>query len=303
VPGQTHSRAKQDRGRRQGPRRDKPSKRSAAAPPDPLERILPVTFLSKTLKQRRNVLVYLPPDYASTRRHYPILYLLHGMHGSEIDWVLKGKVHLTLDEMIGSGRIGPLLVAMPNDGLYDAGTFYVDWYDGTGRFERYFLREVMAEVSSAVRVRRGRNSTAIAGLSMGGYGALTLSLRHPGMFCAAFGPKRPEGVSYRKVRDPRHLVTLPRTRSVALHLNCGRSDFLLQQNRKFHALLERIGRDHEYMEFPGGHTWDYWQRHIVEVLLFVDRQSTGRSGRLRGRGRPDDLRGSAPQTSWLLRIL
>jgi len=260
---------------------------------DPLERIVPVTFLSRQLKQRRNILVYLPPGYAAARKRYPILYLLHGRYGSEIDWLLKGKVHLTLDSMILQGEVVPMIVAMPNDGLYDTGTFYMDWYDGTGQFERYFLNEVVREVETAFRTASTRSGRAIAGLSMGGYGALTLALRHPRTFCAAaslsgvtmpispklwgawarrvFGPLRGDGAKYRKQRDPRYLVTLPATGSVRLHLNCGRSDFLLQQNRKFHRLLQRIGRQHEYMEFPGSHNWKYWSRHVREVLLFVSR--------------------------------
>lgn len=258
------------------------------------DRLLPVSIESRLLKQRRNVLVYLPPGYRRSRRRYPILYLLHGACGSELDWVFQGRVHQTLDGMIAAGRIAPMVVAMPGDGLYGAGTFYVDWYDGTGPFERHFLREVMPTVEQAVRVRTDRGSRAVAGLSMGGYGALTLSLRHPDLFCAAaslsgmtmpihpaiwgaharrlFGPLRGRSLRYRLQRDPRHLVTLPRTRAVALHISCGQSDHLFGLNRKLHRLLERIGRPHEYREPPGGHDWAFWRRHVADAIEFIDRQ-------------------------------
>jgi S-formylglutathione hydrolase FrmB len=182
---------------------------------------------------------------------------------------------------------------MPGDGLYEAGTFYTKWYDGTADFERHLLKEVMPAVVAQVRVRDDRDSRAIAGLSMGGYGALALSLRHPKLFCAAaslsgvtaplhatvwgqwarrvFGPARGKGAEWRRQRDPRHLVTRRASRDVALHLNCGDKDFLLPLNRKFHRLCDRIGRPHEYLEFPGGHDWEYWGAHVVEALRFVDR--------------------------------
>jgi putative tributyrin esterase len=265
----------------------------AAIRNDPLDRIRVITVESKQLKQRRNVLVYLPPDYCHTARHYPILYLLHGGCGTELDWFLRGRVHTTLDRLILAGRIQPLVVAMPNDGLYTGGTFFTRWYDGTGDFERLFLKEIVPAVESQVRARAERSCRAIAGLSMGGYAALTLSLRHPRLFCAAaslsgmtmpaspavwgrwarriFGPLTGRGAEYRRQRDPRCLVTRRVNRSVALHLNCGEQDFLRQMNRKFHNLMDRLGRPHEYMEFKGTHDWKYWSKHIEDALVFVDK--------------------------------
>jgi len=262
------------------------------SPADPLERFQAVTIQSRLLRQRRNTLVYLPPGYHDTRARLPILYLLHGGGMTELDWVFQGCVHLTLDRLIGLHRIRPMIVAMPNDGLYAAGTFYTKWYDGTADFEKHLLEEVMPAVESAVRAKAGRENRAIAGLSMGGYGALALSLRHPRLFCAAaslsgvpmpaptaiwgrwawrmFGPRKGKGALWRRRRDPRCLVARRNNRSVALHLNCGQEDHLLHVNRKFHRLLERLGRPHEYREFPGGHDWAYWREHVEEALVFVD---------------------------------
>lgn len=259
---------------------------------DPLARIRNVTVLSKTLGQRRNAVIYLPPDYFRTRKTYPILYLLHGGMGTELDWLLRGKVHMTLDRLIVAQTIQPMIVAMPGDGLYGAGTFWTRWYDGTADFEKVFLKEVLPAVETGVRVKAGCDHRAIAGLSMGGYAALTLSLKHPDLFCAAaslsgltmpanpailgklalrvFGPVKGKGATWRHLRDPRYLVARRNSRPVALHLNCGTEDFLLQLNRKFDRLLERLNRPHEYLEFPGKHDWTYWSRHVEEALVFVD---------------------------------
>ncbi len=260
---------------------------------DPLDRIRAVTVQSKMLGQRRNVLVYLPPGYLRARGRYPVVYLLHGGCGSELDWLLRGRVHATLDRLIGEGRIRPLIVAMPGDGLYGGGTFFTKWFDGTADFERHFLKEILPAVERDVRAKVDGAARAIAGLSMGGYAALTLSLRHPDLFCAAaslsgltmpastavwgkwarriFGPEKGRGAKWRKRRDPRHLVTRAASRPVAIHLNCGDRDFTRQMNRKFDRQLNRLGRPHEYLEFPGGHDWRYWREHIVEALLFLDR--------------------------------
>ncbi len=261
---------------------------------DPLDRIRTVTVQSMMLGQRRNVLVYLPPDYFQTQRDYPILYLLHGGCETELDWFLRGRVQTTLDRLIGEGRIEPLIVAMPNDGLYGSGTFFTRWYDGTGDFERHFLKEIVPAVEGGFRARAARESRAIAGHSMGGYAAVTLSLRHPKLFCAAaslsglmmpastliwgkwawriFGPMKGRGEKYRQQRDPRYLVARKAAWSVGLHLNCGSEDFLRQLNRKLHRQMERIGRPHEYLEFHGEHDWKYWREHVVDALVFVDRQ-------------------------------
>jgi putative tributyrin esterase len=214
------------------------------------------------------------------------------MWGSEVDWAYKGRIGRTVDRLRGAGRIGPMIIAMPNDGLMGDGTFYVNWQDGTGRFEDYMVGEVLPEVERALGVVVNRSRRAIAGLSMGGFGALALALRHPGLFCAAGSLsgafealRRPgqralgrrifgrAGGDYWRQHDPAWLVANRRaSRRVALHINCGRADGLIEANRRLHQRLEALGVAHEYREFPGAHDWGYWPRRIVPVLEFVWRR-------------------------------
>ncbi len=253
-------------------------------------RVEPVTFKSELLDRRCNVFVYRPPGWR--RGAGPILYLLHGKDGSETDWLYKGRIAETADRLTASGRIGRMVIVMPNDGLLGDGTFYSNWYDGTGRFEDYIIKEVVRQVERTLGGRANRSRRAIAGLSMGGYGAVTLALRHPGMFRAAaslsgaFEPlgrqwyrrvgRRaygPADGAYRLSHSPNWLVRHSRAgKRVALHVNCGRSDLLIEQNRRLHRDLVGAGVEHEYVEFPGGHDWGYWTKRIVPVLDFVWRQ-------------------------------
>jgi S-formylglutathione hydrolase FrmB len=151
--------------------------------------------------------------------------------------------------------------------------------------------EFVDETFPTIAARRGR---AIAGLSMGGYGATMLALRHPDVFCAAcshsgavgFCHSRheingidPADILPRERYDCHKLVAgILRARSrktknappmPALRIDCGTEDFLLQENRAFHAHLAKLGVEHVYEEYPGAHTWEYWDEHIRQSLDFV----------------------------------
>ena len=138
--------------------------------------------------------------------------------------------------------------------------------------------------------RAGRAGRAIGGLSMGGYGAMKLALKHPGLFCSANSHSgavslermvNNENAGWRdKMRrifgedavggdDPFALALKgdAQTRP-ALKIDCGTEDFLLESNRAFHAHLEQHGVAHQYDEFPGGHEWSYWDTHVQEALAF-----------------------------------
>ncbi|MCG3180541.1 MAG: Endo-1,4-beta-xylanase Z [Phycisphaerae bacterium] len=265
-------------------------------------RLWATMFPSRTLDRRCNVFLYTPPGVgpgSPKLATLPVLYLLHGMWGSEIDWPFKGDAHNVLDREIAAGRVQPMIVAMPHDGLTDEGTFYVDWHGGRReRFERYMTGDLIRFVETELTGRRrGRSRRMIGGLSMGGFGALVLSLRNPRLYCAAgslsgavrpigrpkrrslgdaiFGPLDRDPASHRRQRDPGVLVdSLQRTRGLGLYLDCGRSDFLIAMNRKFDRQLTRLGIQHVYREYDGDHNWPCWHKRLPHLLRFL-------SGRLK----------------------
>jgi len=139
------------------------------------------TIQSAALGRPLAVAIY-RPDEAPPAGGWPVLYLLHGLNGNYRDWATLGGVQATLDRLIATHRIKPMVVVMPDAG----NSWYVDSaaVGGSGDFETAILDDVPRAIEESLPVRRERDGRAIAGLSMGGYGALRLAFRRPGEYCA-----------------------------------------------------------------------------------------------------------------------
>ena len=183
----------------------------------------------------------------------------------------------------------PLVVVMP-----DAGRgFYTNAVAGFA-YEDDLIGDVIGLVERTFPVRAERTGRAIGGLSMGGYGAVKLALKHPTLFASAhshsgaLGVARPEVGAIRDLfpefarvfgtaptdgpDDPFALAArVGRDLLPSLRLDCGTEDFLLDQSRAFHARLDTLAIPHEYHEGRGGHDWDYWDRQIQHAIAFHKR--------------------------------
>jgi putative tributyrin esterase len=248
-----------------------------------------VGFESKLVGAALPYNVVLPPDYQaeqSRATRYPVLYLLHGLAGSAGDWVSN---RARLAEHAAAHR---LIIVVPEgrDGWYtDSATAPNE------KFESYFVAELIPDVDRRFRTIAKREGRAVAGLSMGGYGALKFGFKHPSLFALAasmsgalgaaswkpeemipfvkpsilrvYGapdtPTRPANDLFKLARDmtPERAAALP-----YLYLDCGTEDFLIGQNRDFSALLIEKKIPHEYRQLPGGHAWPYWDRQVREIL-------------------------------------
>ena len=231
----------------------------------------------------------LPPDYrASSATRYPVLYLLHGFGGHYSDWVTRTNVA----DYAAQYR---MIVVMPegNNGWYtdSAGA-------ANDKYESYILKELIPDVQKRYRTIEARYGRAIAGLSMGGYGALKFGLKSPDTFVfvgsvsgalnipsateddlknlkairdsvfAVFGPM---GSETRKANDIYEITRgLSAARVASLpyfYLDCGTEDSLTSgPNQRFAALLREKKIPHEYRELPGEHNWAYWDQQVPEVL-------------------------------------
>lgn len=241
--------------------------------------------------------VVLPTDYRGSRNtRYPVLYLLHGLSGHYTDWATRTNVA----DYAARYRI---IVVMPegNDGWYtDSATVPADKYEG------YFIKELIPDVQKRYRTIESRYGRGVAGLSMGGYGAVKFGLKYPATFAfaasmsgaldAASWPEKdllpgairesvtrvfgPDGSETRKANDLFELVrSMPGARISSLpylYFDCGTEDPVCGSNPPFAALLREKKVPHEYRQLPGNHSWQYWDRQVQEVLKIAGEKLSAR---------------------------
>jgi len=239
-----------------------------------------VTVHSPALAQRVDLTLWVP-ECAVGQSHLPVVILLHGVYGSHWAWAFKGGAHRTAASMVRSGEIPPLVLAMPSDGLWDQGSGYVP--HATQDFERWIVEEVPAATQRAVAETSEQSTMCLAGLSMGGFGALRLGAKYPGRFRAVsahsaatdqdqFKTLIGERLSAWSDRESDRSVLAPmlqnRDRLPPFRFDCGVDDFLIGPNRELHRDLTAAGIPHSYEEFPGAHTWSYWELHLRDSLRF-----------------------------------
>lgn len=169
--------------------------------------------------------------------------------------------------------------------LHDGGrSFYLDWPGNLGNWEQHILQAI-AHVDATFRTRAERGGRAIGGLSMGGWGALRLGLKHRERFASVAAHSAVcELVERQKAANWPELALILRDglppdcdlRALArrsgplpaLRIDCGTEDFLIEDNRALHRDLTALGVPHRYEEHPGAHTWAYWDQHVQAALDF-----------------------------------
>ena len=155
-----------------------------------------LTLDSKILKGERKFAVYLPPDYESLTRSYPVLYLLHGHTDDQTGWIQFGEVHHITDNAIKNGKATPMVIIMPDADTGQPG--YTNAISGKWDYEDFFFEELMPHVEKRFRIKRNKRFRAIAGLSMGGGGSFLYALHRPDLFSSAaplsasLGPQKVE---------------------------------------------------------------------------------------------------------------
>ncbi len=236
-----------------------------------------VGLFGDSISKQANMTVLLP-DRVEAGGPYPVLYLLHGMSDDDTIWTRRTSLERYTADM-------PLIVVMP-DG---ARSFYTDARRGPA-YESHIMKDVIGFTERffpAIRERRGR---VIGGLSMGGYGAMKLALKHPDIFCSVVSHSSAFDIAKRlkdreDLQDALALIfgddpaeggndifalaeQIDRSKLPAIRFDCGTEDGLLEDSRDFHKHLEKLGIEHEYEEFPGSHNWGYWDVHVQEALAF-----------------------------------
>jgi enterochelin esterase-like enzyme len=253
-----------------------------------------LSLKSKILNMDRKYAVYLPPDYETSQRSYPVLYLLHGYGDDQTGWVQFGEVLHIADEAINSGKATPMIIVMPDANTSHIG--YVNTIKGDWQYEDFFFQELMPYVEKTYRIKGDKRYRAIAGLSMGGEGTFIYALHHPELFSsacplsAATGPKSIDEMknyrlwtsgdnisdsdkeAYFKKYSVLSLISnIPddQKKAVRWYIDCGDDDFLYEGNSLVHIAMRQKEIPHEFRMRDGGHTWTYWRTALPVVLEFV----------------------------------
>ena len=260
-------------------------------------------FASAILKRKIRASVYLPPSFEATRRsesRFPVVYLLHGLGDNHRAWPRLGKIKPTLDQLIGAGKLRPVIVIMPDA----ASSWYVNDHrvDGNGRVFDAFRSDLIAAVDARYPTAACRQGRAIGGLSMGGYGALLLGFARPNLYAAVFSlsgavfaenlseePKRRKflaslfrGVHGEPIEDKRlaEWNIFDRLRSVVhgpqatpqVWLSAGDDDFfpsIVSGTVRVYQILQRAKIPAELRIDDATHHWSYWRRSVAPALTWA----------------------------------
>ena len=252
-------------------------------------KILECEMQSKILGCTKKFCVYLPAGYGEEERHFPVLYLLHGLSDIHTAWRDKGNMAEIATRVMASGAAQEMVIVMP-----DAGTTYDGYFNVEGwSYEDYFFQELVQHVENSFRIVGDREHRAIAGLSMGGGGTTGYAIRHSGMFSSAYAmsalmgmvenswishnPDDRREVFMRSVIDSNNIDIVKNAddalrdsiASVRWFIDVGDDDFLFDNNMDFVREMRKRRIPYQLRVRDGGHTWKYWQEALEIALPFV----------------------------------
>ena len=252
-----------------------------------------LSMTSQILKSERKYAIYLPADYETSGRSYPVLYLLHGSGDDQSGWVQFGEVKHLADKAIREGKSTDMIIVMPDGNTGQRG--YFNSPSGDWNYEDFFFQEFIPFIEKTYRIRAEKRYRAIAGLSMGGGGTLMYALHHPDLFSSACplsastGPISLEEASTRWEKQypgiskddltkfySRHsalelVKSMPddQKKAVRWYIDCGDDDFLFEGNSMLHIAMRKKEIPHEFRIREGAHNWTYWREALPNVLEFV----------------------------------
>lgn len=250
-----------------------------------------VPFFSRLNDRELPYCAILPEYYENSNEKFAVLYLLHGLFGRFNNWITNTKLTTYAEDF-------PFIIICAEGG----DSWYVDNSEVKNHFfESYLTEELILDVEKKFRVRANRNSRAVAGLSMGGYGAFKLALRRPEMFCFAASTSgafhaaeisdnqtsgewkdlqasilQAFGSENQKIREQNDLFQLannfPSEQISELpyfYFDCGADDSFLPVNLRLAEIFRRRKIPHEFHKFHGAHDWNYWNIQIQRILQAV----------------------------------
>jgi enterochelin esterase-like enzyme len=219
----------------------------------PKGRVDTLMLASKAWGKAMKLNIYLPPGF-DRGKSYPVLWLLHGAEMDADQWLKTGKVDRYMNNLISRGAIRPFVVVMPSS----EGVPYI------GKSEQFITQELPAWLTKTYGLQADRTQSGVAGMSMGGSGALRLPLKHPDLYGFSF--------ALSGYYSDEFLAALPNSGGLPMQLVllCGSDDDLVATNRKLVDALNARHAKFYYREDAGAHTWQYWSHRMVAMLTAAD---------------------------------
>lgn len=262
-------------------------------------KVVTETVSSKVLGEDVTYNVYLPDGYDSGK-HYPVIYLLHGLSDTYTAWVEKGNMKLVADELMASEECVPAVIVMPNAGGPDVSNTWNGYFNMPGwNYEDFFFTEFIPAVETKYNAGGSKGQRAVMGLSMGGGGSTVYCQRHPDMFSSCYamsawldnkggdvgGDNRKKDKLYyvsKAVCDHSAIdfvrsaddKTVEALRTVRWFIDCGDDDFLMDLSVLLHQEMRAKRIKDELRIRNGVHNWEYWHQALRTALPFASRNFT-----------------------------
>ena len=259
-------------------------------------RIVTDSLYSNILKASVKYNVYLPDGFNESGKTYPVVYLLHGLHGDYTDWAKRASAKAIADELIGTGEAVEMVIIMPNAGGADPHTVWNGYFNMPGwNYEDFFFQEFIPTVEKKYRGIGDKGHRAVMGLSMGGGGSTVYCQRHPDMFSSCYAmsawlDNQDNNVGAGQKKDKRYYVceavkqhsalrfieqadeeTKKQLHTVKWFFDCGDDDFLFDLSVRLHQLMRDAQIKDELRVRNGVHNWEYWHQALRMALPFASR--------------------------------
>lgn len=241
--------------------------------------LIKIQLSSSELISTKEVTVIYPDQLFNNKDNVNILYLLHGYSGSNNDWVR----YTNIEKLVSNKN----MIVVMMDG---ANSFYTNMKYG-GNYFNYLTKELPEKIENIFNIKHEKENTHIAGLSMGGYGALKAALTYPNKYGSVFSFSgalniktifsRLEGRKSQieavfgseddlnndlHIHDLFELTNNLKNNNLNIYFSCGTEDFLYDDNLKFKKHLEQENISFDYYETKGDHNWTFWSNEIERVI-------------------------------------
>lgn len=224
--------------------------------------VLRRSFYSPALNAEKNYVIYLPPSYRERPDlRYSTVYLLPGLFDYDMTWTEKGRVHEHMDHLIYSGKIGEMIIVMPDKDnvVFEPRTHHM--------FADYLANDVVGHIDYEFRTIPARTHRGIEGLSMGGSWAVKMGVKYPELYSSVSSLSGGfEGWVYNMIKENLHYY-----HQLGMRFRLGAGSWepeSVEMNEPFARFLRDLGFYCEFEVSEGPHEWPLWRNQIYNSLQF-----------------------------------